>query len=93
MYRGAGCETCVVKLLPPGKFCLFCFAVCTPFPISETEMSYKHGDNCSWHRFLFIFALEVLSDRRPFSLRIQLIFCLFVCVFEPSTAAEGGNKG
>lgn len=37
-------------------------------------MSYEHGDNCSRHWFLFIFALEVLSDLRPFSLRMCFSF-------------------
>lgn len=51
-----------------------CFAVPTPFPIAETYLSYKHGDNCSRHWFLFIFTLEVLSDPRPFGLRICFRF-------------------
>lgn len=67
-----------------------CFVVCTPFPISETEMSYKHGDDCSWHRFLFIFSLEVLSGPRPFSLRICLIFFFF---FFETSSAGGRNRG
>lgn len=53
-------------------------------------MSYKHGDNCTWHGFLFIFSLEVLSDLRPFSLRICLIIFIF---FETSTSMGGGKRG
>lgn len=54
-------------------------------------MSYKHGDDCSWHWFLFIFSLEVLSDLRPFSLRVCLIFFFFLRHLLREVGIEGEN--